>query len=61
MEISGCGTCLYGANSKKYPKKDHVECMLNGYIAKNLTDKCSQYKKDYKKSIVVTSETKGER
>ena len=60
MVLSGCGICMYGLIDKKNPTSNTVKCMLNNYECKKLTDKCSQYKRDFRKSFSEQPVKKGE-
>jgi len=53
--MEGCGLCLYGKNHDKYADGQNVECMLEGYSKHSITDRCSKYKRDFKKNVVTKS------
>lgn len=55
MMICCCGTCLYSTNKQKYSDNTHVECMVDSYSKKHVTQKCSSYKRDFNKRIQVVS------
>jgi len=61
MDLSGCGICMYGLVDKKNPKCDSVKCMLNNYEVKELTEKCGQYKRDFRKSFSEITTKKKEK